>query len=187
MPPAGSTSCSTMPAPAARASAIDAISARGLGSHPGAAAALGRAGHPLCRAADDEARRRRDRQHLQRFGAAAPGYAPTAYSVAKAGVLHLTKIAAADLARHNIRVNAVVPGLHHDQHLHRLARHRRREARHGQCARSPASPRKPSRSSAPAGPRTSPRPSPFSPATMPAFVTGTHILVDGGHDDRPAP
>ncbi|MGH6787141.1 MAG: SDR family NAD(P)-dependent oxidoreductase [Novosphingobium sp.] len=38
------------------------------------------------------------------------GYSPTAYAVAKAGVLHLTKVAATDLAKYGIRVNAVQPG-----------------------------------------------------------------------------
>jgi NAD(P)-dependent dehydrogenase (short-subunit alcohol dehydrogenase family) len=38
------------------------------------------------------------------------GYAPVAYSVAKAGVLHFSRIAAAELAVHRIRVNSIVPG-----------------------------------------------------------------------------
>ncbi|MEO7853416.1 MAG: SDR family NAD(P)-dependent oxidoreductase [Rubrivivax sp.] len=42
--------------------------------------------------------------------ALASGYAPIAYSAAKAAVLHFSKLAAADLARHKVRVNAVVPG-----------------------------------------------------------------------------
>ena len=42
--------------------------------------------------------------------AVGPGYSPTTYAVAKAGVLHLTKCAATDLAQFGIRVNAVQPG-----------------------------------------------------------------------------
>lgn len=38
------------------------------------------------------------------------GYGPLAYSVAKAGVLHFTKVAAAELSAHRIRINAIVPG-----------------------------------------------------------------------------
>jgi NAD(P)-dependent dehydrogenase (short-subunit alcohol dehydrogenase family) len=34
-----------------------------------------------------------------------------AYGVAKAGVLHLSQLAAAELAQHNIRVNAICPGI----------------------------------------------------------------------------
>jgi NAD(P)-dependent dehydrogenase (short-subunit alcohol dehydrogenase family) len=38
------------------------------------------------------------------------GYAPLAYSVAKAGVLHFTRLAATELSAHRIRINAIVPG-----------------------------------------------------------------------------
>ncbi|MCX7170287.1 MAG: SDR family oxidoreductase [Proteobacteria bacterium] len=39
------------------------------------------------------------------------GWGPLAYSVAKAGVIHLSKCAAATLSQHRIRVNTICPGL----------------------------------------------------------------------------
>lgn len=48
--------------------------------------------------------------NISSISAVGPGYAPTAYSVAKAAVLHLTKMAAADLAQFGIRVNVLQPG-----------------------------------------------------------------------------
>lgn len=38
------------------------------------------------------------------------GWAPITYSVAKKGVAHFSKLAAAELAKYKIRVNAIVPG-----------------------------------------------------------------------------
>lgn len=38
------------------------------------------------------------------------GYSPTAYAVAKAAVIQLTRVGAADLAKHGIRMNAICPG-----------------------------------------------------------------------------
>ena len=48
--------------------------------------------------------------NVSSVAAVGPGYSPSAYAVAKAGVLHLTKVAAADLAQFGIRVNAIQPG-----------------------------------------------------------------------------
>jgi len=44
------------------------------------------------------------------ISAVCAGYAPITYSVAKKGVAHFSKLAAAELAKHQIRVNAILPG-----------------------------------------------------------------------------
>lgn len=48
--------------------------------------------------------------NVSSVAAIGPGYSPTTYAVAKAGVLQLTRCAATDLAQQGIRVNAVQPG-----------------------------------------------------------------------------
>lgn len=44
------------------------------------------------------------------ISAVCAGYAPLIYSVCKKGVAHFSKLAAAELSAHNIRVNAILPG-----------------------------------------------------------------------------
>jgi NAD(P)-dependent dehydrogenase (short-subunit alcohol dehydrogenase family) len=107
------------------------------------------------------------------------GMSPTAYAVAKAGVLHLTRLAAGDLAKHHIRVNAICPGLiktniftaaldlagekkaavngtiaEFAEHAQPVARGGRPEDVAGAVA--------------------------FLASDDAAFITGTHIVVDGG-------
>lgn len=107
------------------------------------------------------------------------GAAPTAYSVAKAGVLHLTHLAAADLARHKIRVNAVCPGFITTNIFTRAigieggARDEANRAIAGIAASAQPVPRAGSPADIAAAVA-------YLGSDDAAFVTGTHIVVDGG-------
>lgn len=107
------------------------------------------------------------------------GAAPIAYSVAKAGVLHLTTLAAADLSRYNIRVNAVCPGFITTNIFTASLgiAGEKREAANGMIAGIAAHAQPLQRAG---------RPEDIAAAVAylasddAAFVTGTHITVDGG-------
>jgi len=107
------------------------------------------------------------------------GYAPIAYSTAKAGVLHLTKVAAAELAKDSIRVNAVVPGfITTNIFVSALDLQGDKRAAANQVIGGIAAQAQPVKRAG--------RPEDIAAAVAylasddAAFVTGTHILVDGG-------
>ena len=112
------------------------------------------------------------------------GAAPVAYSAAKAGVLHLSKVAAAQLAAYKIRVNAVCPGFIMTNIF----------AGSAAAAGAPAQQVKAILTD------IAPTMQPIAKAGLPddianavlflasdeaAFVTGTHLVVDGGNTVGP--
>lgn len=110
------------------------------------------------------------------------GMGPIAYSVAKAGVVHLTTVSAAQLGRSKIRVNAICPGLIVTNIFAAGAREMGAPA--GSAAQITEAMKL-------AAPQAQPIPKGGMPADIAnaclffasdesQFVTGTHIVVDGG-------
>jgi len=107
------------------------------------------------------------------------GYAPLCYSVAKAGVLHYTTVAAAELSAMRIRINAIVPGfiatrifgglmqLDHDQAGALAAQIAERSGTANPIGRSGL-------------PHDIAEAALFLASDAAGFITGTHITVDGG-------
>ena len=107
------------------------------------------------------------------------GFAPLAYAVAKAGVLHYTRLAAAELSAHRIRINAIVPGfiatnifsgmmnLGPEQKAQLVQQIADRSGTANPIGRS-------------GRPRDIAEAALFLASDAAGFITGTHLTVDGG-------
>jgi NAD(P)-dependent dehydrogenase (short-subunit alcohol dehydrogenase family) len=128
--------------------------------------------------------------HLQRRGGGAivntssisalqSGYAPLCYSVAKAGVLHYTRVAAAELAPQRIRINAVVPGFIATRIFGGLMQldHDKAGALAAQIAERSGAANPIGRSGLPTDIAEAVL---YLASDAAGFITGTHITVDGG-------
>ena len=107
------------------------------------------------------------------------GYAPLCYSVAKAGVLHFTRVAAAELAPQRIRINAIVPGFIATSIFGGILNLDPAEARQlaGQIAERGGTANPIGRSGLPRDIAEAAR---FLASDAAGFITGTHLTVDGG-------
>lgn len=106
------------------------------------------------------------------------GWAPFSYSVAKSAVLHATKLAAAELGRHAIRVNAVCPGLIATSIFGAAMGAPREQAdQMAALVAMRASGAQPLKGNAPEDVANAVL---YLASDEARFVTGAHILVDGG-------
>ncbi|MES2032914.1 MAG: SDR family NAD(P)-dependent oxidoreductase [Pseudomonadota bacterium] len=107
------------------------------------------------------------------------GAGPAAYSAAKAGVIHLTKVAAAEFAKYDVRVNAICPGfiLTNIFTASDLIPDAMKDGIRASM-RSSAPAAQPVRKAGEGADIAEACLFFASPAS--AFVTGTHLLVDGG-------
>ncbi|HEY2858192.1 MAG TPA: SDR family NAD(P)-dependent oxidoreductase [Terracidiphilus sp.] len=107
------------------------------------------------------------------------GFGSLSYSVAKAGVIHLTRVSAAELARYGIRVNAICPGLITSNIFaatvgatgaaaERINGAMRAMAPHIQPVQKEGTPLEVANTCV------------FLASDEAQFITGTHIVVDGG-------
>ncbi len=110
------------------------------------------------------------------------GAAPAAYSAAKAGVVQLSRVAAAELARYGIRVNAICPGFVVTdiftsalrgldlprESLDHVANTLRQAAPHAQPVKLAGAPEHVAQACL------------YLASDASAFVTGTQLVVDGG-------
>lgn len=107
------------------------------------------------------------------------GYSPTAYAVAKAGVVQLSKLAATDLAQYGIRVNAVCPGfINTNIFTEALAvPEAQKDEAKAMIAAISAEVQPVARGGQPADIANMVA---FLASAEASFITGTHMLVDGG-------
>ena len=107
------------------------------------------------------------------------GFSRIAYAVAKAGVVHLTTVAAADLARYRIRVNAICPGYILTNIFNASIGARGEAAARVDAALQQMAPDvQPVH--IPGSPRHIADACVFLASSEAEFVNGTHLVVDGG-------
>jgi len=107
------------------------------------------------------------------------GWGPIAYSTAKAAVIHLTRVSAAQLSPQKIRVNAICPGLIATS-IFGASMGLPRAVADQMAARIAESAYKMQPTPKGGAPEDIARAALYLASDASAFVTGTHLVVDGG-------